>query len=142
MSFEKDMESPKGIFKWLVIIMVCLSALGAIGSVLGMFTSVATAPSRVITKTMQTENIIQSYEWFYDVNAAYDSRVSQIQTHRGIMGEETDKAERRHLRIELGAMEQTCRDLATKYNANSQKMNKQIFKGWTLPDILNMQSCT
>lgn len=102
--------------------------------------SVATAPDRVIVKTMGTDNIIQSYEWFYDVNAAYQARVGQIAEFKAI-SKSTDPAEASRERIELSAIRQTCRDLATKYNANSEKMNKSIFKGWSLPDTLDMKTC-
>jgi len=127
--------------KWVLILMVGFSAMGIAGSYLGLIGKAATAPSRVMSQALETDNIVQSYEWFYDVNAAYDARLSQVETHKGWLLD-SDGKESRTLRIELGAMQQTCRDLATKYNANSQKMNKKYFKGWSLPHVLDQSTCT
>jgi hypothetical protein len=102
--------------------------------------SIATAPGRVISKTLETDNIIHSYEWFYDVHAAYLSRVGQIREFKKLDRAE-DAAEAARERVELSAIRQTCRDLATKYNADSQKMNKSIFRGWSLPEALDMGTC-
>jgi len=38
------------------------------------WSSVSTAPSRVINKTLQTDNILTNYEAFHDVNANYGTR--------------------------------------------------------------------
>lgn len=143
--FEPSIENTDFTFwkfvKYAVIAMIFFAILGLLGNIFGIFSSVATAPGRVIQKTMQTENIIQSYEWFYDVNAAYTARHNQVVQYKSFMLSETDKTEIYRLRTELAAMQQTCRDLATKYNANSEKMNKSIFKGWALPDTLSHQIC-
>lgn len=103
--------------------------------------NVATAPARVMSQTMQTDNIIQSYEWFYDVNASFDARQAQVEQFASLLATETNPTERSQLRIELTAMQQTCRELANNYNANSQKLNKSIFKGWSLPASLDALHC-
>ena len=121
-------------------IIVLIMVLGIAGSILGVFSSAVTAPSRVISKTLETDNIIQSYEWFYDVDASYKARLAQVIQYKTFINE-ADKNERFRVRTELAAMQQTCRDLATKYNANSEKMNKSIFKGWSLPHNLSQESC-
>jgi hypothetical protein len=141
---EYDLISKKEVtselIKWGLVFLVVSAVLGFVGSYLGVFGKALTAPSRVINKTLDTNNIIHNYEWFFDVNAAYTSRLGQIKTQKAWLsdskGDETNR-----LRIELGAMQQTCRDLATKYNANSEKMNTSVFKGWSLPDSLSMSSC-
>lgn len=96
---------------------------------------------KVVEKTFEADNIIHNYEWFYDVNAAYDARLAQVHTFQTYLSEEEDAAEKRKVRMELAAVTQSCRDLATKYNANSEKMNRSIFKGWQLPHTLEMKSC-
>ena len=110
-------------------------------AVYSTFSSVVTAPSRVINKTLQTDNIITKYEWYYDNKAAYDARLAQVQQFATLFAGETDKGEKRRLRIELSAMQQTCRELAQQYNVNSQKMNQKIFKGWSLPATLSAAAC-
>ena len=42
---------------------------------------------------------------------------------------------------ELAAMQQSCRDLATRFNANSEKANKAIFKGNAVPQTLETSQC-
>lgn len=138
----KDDEITKGdVFKWSAIGLGAMVLVWVITNFLSAAGSVVSAPGRVLSKTMQTDNIIQSYEWFYDVNAGYDARLGQIKQFKAFYHEETDKGEKSRLRIDLASVQQTCRDLATKYNANSQKMNKSIFKGWTLPDVLKQSTC-
>lgn len=129
------------LVKWAIIIMVVITGLGLVGSILGVFSTVVTAPGRVITKTLETDNIIQSYEWFYDVDAAYKARYGQVIQYKSMLKDEADKDEKYRIRTELAAMQQTCRELATKYNANSEKMNKSIFKGWELPEVLSQSNC-
>lgn len=128
-------------FKWIIIILSFLFVVGLIGNFFNVLGTVASAPGRVITKTLETDNIIQSYEWFFDVDAAYKARHNQVVQYKDFLKTETDKEEKYRVRTELAAMQQTCRDLATKYNANSEKMNKKIFKGWDLPKTLSYQNC-
>jgi hypothetical protein len=144
MNIEKSLEGEwtyGRLFKWMFLIMLFFSVLGMIGGAMGLFSKVVSTPGRVISKTLDTDNVIQSYEWFYDVDAAYKARLSQVNQYKSFMSGEEDKSERYRIRIELAAMQQTCRDLATKYNANSEKMNKSIFKGWELPDTLQIRNC-
>lgn len=129
------------LFRWAAIGLAGIAVLGVMASWLGLLGSAATAPARVVTKTMQTDNIIASYEWFHDVNAQYEARRKQIKAHANLVAAETDAKERSRLNIELSAMQQSCRDLATKYNANSEKVNKSVFKGDSLPVALQINSC-
>lgn len=129
------------VIKWLFIGGFGVVALSFVFNMFGVLGTAVTAPGKVINKTLQTDNIIHNYEWFYDVNASYDARVKQVRQYEGFFTEETDRAERTRLRTEMAAMQQTCRDLATKYNANSEKMNRSIFKGWSLPHSLSMGDC-
>lgn len=108
--------------------------------VAGVVGTAATAPGRVVTKTLETNNIIQNYEWFYDVNAQFEARKGQIKAHSKLLAT-ADAKEKSMLNIELGAMQQSCRDLATKYNANSQKMNTSVFKSNNLPSTLSTNEC-
>jgi len=127
--------------KWGLGILAVTTVLGLAGHALGVVGTALTAPGRVVNKTLQTDNIISSYEWFYDVNAQYQSRLGQIKGHRAIAKAETDPKERTRLSIELAAMQQSCRDLATRFNANSEKANKAIFKGSAVPQTLETSQC-
>lgn len=129
------------MIKWVFYGFGIFLIIAVIGGVTGTLSTIISTPGRVINKTLETNNVIQSYEWFYDTNAAYISRLNQLNQYKEFMAAEEDKFERRRVRIELAAMQQTCRDIATRYNANSEKMNKSIFKGWELPNTLSVEVC-
>ena len=102
---------------------------------------VASTPQRVINKTFQTDNVIHNYEWFHDVVTQQAARVNQIQQFKSFLETEEDKEEKQRLRMEMAAQQMSCRDLVAKYNANSQKTNVGIFRGWSLPENLNPSTC-
>lgn len=106
-----------------------------------VYNSVVSAPSRVINKTLETNNIIFNYERFFDVNATFESRKAQVVQYKKILSEETDKEEKISLRTELAAMQQSCRELSQSYNADSAKLNRALFKDRNLPYQLNSQEC-
>lgn len=128
-------------FKTGALIVGGLLALPLAIGAYSTFTSVATAPSRVINKTLQTDNIIFNYERFFDVSANFTSRVAQIKQYKDFLATETEQSEKVRLRTEMAAMQQSCRELATKYNADSQKMNRSLFKDKDLPYTLNTSEC-
>ena len=128
------------VFKWIFLGGAAFVVIGLLMNFLGVFGSIGSAPGRVIGKTLQTGNIIHSYEWFHDTNAAYQARMNQIRAYSQMM-ESTPGNEKLNMGMELQAMRQSCRDLATRYNANSAKVNVGIFKGTNVPDSLNLNSC-
>lgn len=128
-------------FKTGALIVGGLIALPIAFSAYSTFSSAVSAPSRVINKTLQTDNIIFNYERFFDVNANFTSRVAQIKQYKEFLATETDPSEKIRLRTEMAAMQQSCRELATKYNADSQKMNRSLFKDKDLPYTLNTTDC-
>lgn len=105
-----------------------LGAMAVVVNLVGMAASVATAPGRVISKTLETGNIIGSYERFRDLNTAFQARLAQVRQEKSFLADEADPSEKRRLRIEVAAVQQSCRDIAARYNADSAKMNKAIFR--------------
>jgi hypothetical protein len=105
--------------------------------------NVVSAPGRVANRTLQTDNIIFNYEYFFDVNASFQGRVAQVNQYREFFETETDPAEKSRLRTEFAAIQQSCRELANKYNANATKINRGIFKDprGVLPSSLDAASC-
>lgn len=95
----------------------------------------------VIKKTLDSTNVLHNYEWFYDTNAAIESRVAQVSSHKDILAGTTDVPERSVLNMELAAMKQSCRELTTKYNANSEKANRSLFKSNGLPESFDISIC-
>ena len=122
------------------------AVVGMIAIGVGIFAvNVITQPMRtasgIMNKTLSADNVITNYEWFHNANGQYLSRVNQIKVSKTNMKDETDKPEQQRIRIDLNAQQQSCRDLATRYNANSEKINVSIFKGWSLPSTLDINTC-
>jgi hypothetical protein len=139
---EKAEKHPvRTAIMWGCALMAVVFVIGIVGNVLGTASSVATAPGRVIQKTMQTDNIINNYEWFHDVNGRYKSRVQQVAQYRQMLKDEPPGDERARLRTETAAIQASCRDLVTQYNANSVKSNRSIFKGREAPESLDIETC-
>lgn len=125
---------------------ILISAIVLVGASIGcsylsVLTNVATAPARVMNKTLETDNIIFNYEYFFDMNAAFTSRSAQVRQYKDLYMVELDKDEKIRLRTEMSAMQQSCRELVTKYNANSLKLNRRVFKDKNLPYQLEIKEC-
>jgi hypothetical protein len=130
-------DTTKGVAWWAGVIFV-----GAVVvSIASVGVKIITAPANVVSKTLDTSNIINKYEWYYDASAQYTARLAQVKAHAHILAEESDPKEKSRIRIELSGMQQSCRDLATKYNANSEKANQSIFKSSNLPSTLSVTAC-
>lgn len=111
-------------------------------SVLGVVSGIVTLPGAIITKTLNPDNVIHNYEWFHDTNTAVQARVAQIKQQKTFLSDPTNSdAEKSKLRIELGAQQQSCRELVAKYNANATKTNRSIFMGQTAPTSLDPLDC-
>lgn len=94
----------------------------------------------VVSRTLDSNNVITRYEWFHDANGRYKSRINQIHqsTSDYTTASPTDKSS---IRVDLNAQKQSCRDIVTQYNANSEKTNQSIFKGREAPISLEIQPC-
>lgn len=128
-------------FKSVMLTVTALVCVPLAVSAYSTFTTVASAPGRVINKTLSTNNIIFNYEKFFDVNASFTSRSAQVKQYKNFLASESDPSEKIRLRTEMAAMQQSCRELATKYNFDSQKMNQNLFKDKDLPYTLNTSEC-
>lgn len=127
-------------FLWGLAVVAGLILLPVLFTVYATFTTAVTAPGRVINKTLSTNNIIGTYEWFHDYNAQFKTRVSQIKSHKDLISNTTDNAEKSRLTMEVSAQKFSCRDLANRYNQESLKINKSIFKNG-VPENLDATAC-
>jgi len=123
-----------------------IAVAGMIAISVGIFAiNVATQPLRtasgLMNRTFTADNVINNYEWFHNANGQYLSRVNQIKVSKKDFDNEADKEEKIRIRIGWNAQQQSCRDLVTRYNANSEKINVNIFKGWSLPANLDINTC-
>lgn len=135
---KEEWQTFKDICKVIVILSV----------VLFMFTCsyrTITAPMNsavgVVEKTLDPNNVIHNYEWFFDVNEKIKARVSQIAAHTEIIKATKSEDELINLRIEQVGMKQSCRDLVAQYNANSAKANVVLFKSNSLPTVQDPIIC-
>lgn len=103
--------------------------------------SLLSQPGRIVSKTFDADHVISSYEWFHDAHGNFKAKTSQVAQFKKLRDEEKDEAEKRRLRTDMAAIQQSCRDLANRYNANSTKSNKSIFKGREAPETLNAENC-
>lgn len=129
--------------RYLVMIGIAAVIALPIGlTMLGTFSSIATAPGRVIQETLKTDNIINNYEWFHDAFGQYKTKVGTIENLEAlVVASADDRPEIRRLNIELVAIRSGCRDLANQYNANSTKSNVGIFRGKEAPEKLSAEKC-
>lgn len=118
-----------------------LFALVVLVGVVAWVIQILSAPGRVVSRTLDTDNIIARYEFFHDANNQVKARTGQIASHKKIIADNADASEKTRLRIELAAIQQSCRDLVARYNANATKVNHAIFKGREAPDNINPSTC-
>lgn len=110
-------------------------------SVISMINTAATAPARVVNKTLETNNIIMNYELFHDEEQNFRARVMQVNQSKKFLDAELDAGEKARLRMELAAQQQSCRELVADYNSNSEKLNRKVFKDRGLPFQLDATKC-
>jgi hypothetical protein len=134
---ELERESYWTFPRILLFGFVAVSAL----SVIGVVSTIISAPGRVITKTLNTDNIIQKYEWFYDAAGNFKARTNQVKQYKELWAGEKDEVEKRRLRIDMAAIQQSCRDLGQRYNANALKANQSIFMGRDAPSQVPVGDC-
>lgn len=122
-----------------------VAAAIAIGTVLmGVAAGVASTllfPTRIINRVLDPDRAISRYEFFHDAHNQIRARVAQIKGHRDLMKQTMREDEGIRLRIELAAMQQTCRDLAARYNADASKTHVDIFRGRTAPASIDTGVC-
>lgn len=140
--YRREFREVQREYFWsLPRIMVALFVAVILFGGAGWIFNIASQPARIISKTLDADNVIHNYEWFHDANGNYMARVSQIKQFKKLNADESDPQERSRLRIEMAAIQQSCRDLSRRYNANASKMNRGLFRERSLPDQLNTGDC-
>ena len=141
-NYRDDFRHGQREFYWtlprlLIGMMVVVILFGMGFWVLG----VPGAPGRIMSKTLDADNVLSSYEWYRDAWGNIKSKKSQIGQFKGLLKNEQNPGESTRLRIELAAIQQSCRDLTNRYNANANKINKRIFMGTTVPESVDTGDC-
>lgn len=140
----------KTFFTWVggIILAAVLFFVAAVSfNIAGVGSAILTAPGRVISKTLETNNIIGNYEYFTDaytnviprqkqayINAkeSYESFLTLLPADRE-KWKTADKAEASRLNSILLANKNVYVGTITEYNAKSQMLNRNIFKDRNLP---------
>ncbi|MGZ8887942.1 MAG: hypothetical protein ACXW1D_00120 [Halobacteriota archaeon] len=98
-------------------------------------------PVALVSKATDTTKMLQNYEWFYEASNNFNTRKAQVASLKTVLLEEEDKAEKSRLRIDLQGVQQSCRELAAKYEAQSGKLHVGYLKSNSLPESLNAKEC-
>jgi len=126
----------------VIIGLVLISfALGAAGMAISLFTAPMRSVTGVVNKTLDPDNIINNYEWFHDAYGNFLAKQKQVIQYKEFLKAETDPTEKQRLRVDMAAVQQSCRDLGERYNANADKSNRSIFMGRDVPSQLNVDAC-
>lgn len=98
-------------------------------------------PAALVSKATDTTKMLQNYEWFYEAANNFTARASQVRQFKGLLAQESDKGEQSRLRIDLAGIQQSCRELSAKYEAQSGKIHVGYLKSKSLPESLNQKEC-
>lgn len=147
---EEFLENPKRKIRSIVFWAIGLSLLvGAIIWAVDFAMIPAQTAKGVIQKTLNPDNVIQNYEWFkqqaHDYNAINqkiadaDSSMKRFSRDYQDRSKWTfeDKNEYSRLSTVYDGLKYQRADIAAKYNARSQMMNRDLFKTNDLPATLN-----
>lgn len=122
----------------LVIIIIVISTVGYF----------VMQPVNIAKKTMDADNVIFNYEWFYDryhgvlaVDRKIENTNKSLTLFISVAGDRSkwtfeDKTEHARLNAVLLGQKNIREDFVAQYNANAQKFNRKIFKSNKLPDRL------
>lgn len=134
--------------KFLVVALLIITAVSVVGWGISMALFPVQQAGRIVTKTLDADNVINNYEWFkrqhQDV-AAMDTKIS-IATDT-LKGFETsvgprdswkfdDRTEWNRLNAILLGLRGQRASMVAEYNARSQMVNRSIFKTNELPETL------
>jgi hypothetical protein len=142
-NYRDDFKSVQRDYYWtLPRVVFALVALSVLAGSAGWAISIMSQPARIVSKTFDANNVINNYEWFYDARGNFEARIAQVKQFKSFLGDEmNDKNEKARTRIDMAAIQQSCRDLAQRYNVNAEKLNRGIFRSNNLPESLNAGEC-
>ena len=127
------------IFKWWLPLVALLIVMGCVSWV----AKIASQPAKIVSKTMDADNVIHNYEWFKQTAEDITATISKIKTSQeqidsfvSVAGPRTawtfeDKTEYSRLASVVTGLKNYRDDLAATYNARSKMINRNIFEGDT-----------
>ena len=130
--------------KWILIGGLTPMAIGAIFGAINWGLGLASQPARIVTKTLDADNVLYNYEWFkrqWQSIVAIDRMIGQAQESLNEMVRDAagkpstyqgDVAVAEQRRIVQGLRNQRLNYIA-EYNARAKMANRNIFMGHDLP---------
>tara|TARA_Y100000310_G_scaffold167149_1_gene166915 strand:+ start:1725 stop:2180 length:456 start_codon:yes stop_codon:yes gene_type:complete len=131
----------KKVLPKLIILFVILG-------IVGFGFKLLSQPGRIIQKTMDADNVIYNYEWFhqaYQDITATELKITNAQNAATLFNENAgdrkdwtfeDKNESSRLGSVVLGLQNHREQLVADYNAKSKMINRNIFKGKSLPHTL------
>lgn len=129
------------MLKYVVGAVVAVAAIGVGLTYLGTATNIATTPARAANRVVSTDNVLNSYDAFFALNARYEARLGDIRNLQELNATETNEDQQRINQTNLIAMRSACRTLATRYNADAQNLTSSWFRDGRLPQNLSVEAC-
>lgn len=124
------------LFKWGVIIMALLTALGLVGSFFGMFSEAAT----VAKQEFGAKASLKKYEWFKDASEQISKLNSDIQIYEDkskmLCVQGMDRIGREQCMLwsqEVAGIKSAHNDVVAEYNAQSRKFNWSFYNVDNIP---------
>lgn len=147
---DEFLQNPKRKIRNGILWLIGISFLvGGIFWIADLAMTPAQTAKDIVKKTLKADNVIQNYEWFKQQAQDYDainvkitdadSSVKRFSRDAGIRTNWTfeDKNEYSRLSSIFDGLKYQRADIAAKYNARSQMMNRELFKTNDLPETLN-----
>lgn len=132
----------------LAISFAVIGAVLVVGSYVGSAVMISTLPSRIVNKTLDTNNVIQNYEWFkqqYQDILAIDQKIAtfklDIESFEASAGPRDtwkfdDRQEWNRINSVVSGLTSQKASMVAEYNAKSQMANRNLFKTNDLPEQL------
>jgi hypothetical protein len=137
------------VIGFVLLMFIGVTVIGVGGFYMGVFGNVVTTPGAIINKTVNADNILNNYHWFYDqyneiktAKATYDNdsaAVSAFESSAGPRDKWTfeDKTEWNRLTSLVLGARNGYNGLVNDYNSKASQLDKKLFKANDLPDHID-----
>lgn len=145
MSSVDDDTIPVGsIILGMIGVVILVIALYIAGAYTNWFGLAVTAPARVQSENLQTENIIQKQNYFFATHQDYQRSLVQIALYkaRAKADEHSDAPIRQADSDGVIANQQSCLATAADYNGQAANFNSGQFRSINLPVSLDLGACS
>ncbi len=109
---------------WVILLIIGFAAFGGIGA---WALNLASQPGRIVSKTLDADNVIYNYEWFrqqYQDVLAMDGKI-QVQVDAAAAA--TNEAERTRINSVVAGLRTKRAQMVADYNARGSMANRSIF---------------